>query len=498
MTARAILGRNRGGDLAKQRSNELGISRATWFRRVKNGLIEKPPAPANEAARREAWNNRRQERRAAIFVIPRKSLIEQTVTAFEREGSQDIGVIQARHHRTRTGAAVQIAMAQTLARRAIPQAGLVIIDEAHLQYKSVTEWIAAAEWAAVPFIGLTATPWAKGMGLTYDDLLQPVTISELIGEGFLSKFTIFAPPGPDVSGVKITAGDYNERDLAEAVNTRAIVGDVIATWLEKGHGYPTLVYGVDRAHARHLQERFIEARIVADYIDCDTELPEREEIFQRFREGKTNVICNVATLDTGIDLDVRCIVDARPTKSRIRFVQTIGRGLRPAEGKDALIILDHAGNTARLGLVTDQACDSLDDGTPGAAYDKRAVGKTPEIKLCPECSCVVPPRAPACPQCGHLFPATSDVTESGGKLVEFNSGKRGGQGTAADKILWHGALAWIAAEKGYKPGWVSNQFRTRFGHWPIACYAGPRRPTVEISNWVRSRQIAFAKATRCA
>ena len=65
MTARAILGRNRGGDLAKQRSNELGISRATWFRRVKNGLIEKPPAPANEAARREAWNNRRQERRRA-------------------------------------------------------------------------------------------------------------------------------------------------------------------------------------------------------------------------------------------------------------------------------------------------------------------------------------------------------------------------------------------------------------------------------------------------
>ena len=133
-----------------------------------------------------------------------------------------------------------------------------------------------------------------------------------------------------------------------------------------------------------------------------------------------------------------------------------------------------------------------------AMAHKRAVGKTPEIKLCPECSCVVPPRAPACPQCGHLFPATSDVTESGGKLVEFNSGKRGGQGTAADKILWHGALAWIAAEKGYKPGWVSNQFRTRFGHWPIACYAGPRRPTVEISNWVRSRQIAFAKATRCA
>jgi hypothetical protein len=174
------------------------------------------------------------------------------------------------------------------------------------------------------------------------------------------------------------------------------------------------------------------------------------------------------------------------------------RGLRPGDGKEALIVLDHAGNTARLGLVTDQACDSLDDGTQGAAYDKRAGAKAPEIHLCPECSCVVPPRAPACPQCGHTFPATTDILESGGELVEFNSGERGGQGAPADKRLWHGALAWIAAENDYKPGWIANQFKTKFGHWPIARYAEPRRPTVEISNWVRSRQIAFARARRRA
>ena len=436
--------------------------------------------------------------RAAIFVIPRKSLIQQTLTALESEGVRDIGVIQARHPRTRPLAAVQIAMAQTLARREIPQAGIVIVDEAHLQFKYVTDWIASPEWAAVPFIGLTATPWAKGMGKTYDDLLQPVTISELIGEGFLSKFTIFAPPGPNVSGVTISKGEFATKELSDSVNTRAIVGNVIATWLEKGHGYPTLVYGVDRAHARHLQERFKEARVVADYVDCDTELPEREEIFQRFREGKTNVICNVATLDTGIDLDVRCIVDARPTRSRIRFVQTIGRGLRTAEGKEALIVLDHAGNTARLGMVTDQCCHSLDDGTPGAAYDKRGIGNAPDIHFCPECFGVVPPRAPTCLQCGHEFPATTDVYEGGGELVEFNSGERGGQGAPPDKVLWHEALAWIAEEKGYKAGWVANQFKTKFGHWPIDRYAEPVRPTVEIRNWVRSRQIAYAKSRRSA
>ena len=67
MSAHAIIGRNRGGDLAKQRAKGLGISRATWFRRVKKGLIEKPLAPPNEAARRAAWNKRREERRRAAY-----------------------------------------------------------------------------------------------------------------------------------------------------------------------------------------------------------------------------------------------------------------------------------------------------------------------------------------------------------------------------------------------------------------------------------------------
>ena len=67
-------------------------------------------------------------------------------------------------------------------------------------------------------------------------------------------------------------------------------------------------------------------------------------------------------LTTGVDLDVRCIIDAKPTKSRILFVQTIGRGLRTAEGKDHLLILDHAGNHLRLGMVTDIGQDHLDDG----------------------------------------------------------------------------------------------------------------------------------------
>jgi DNA repair protein RadD len=269
----------------------------------------------------------------AIFVVPRLSLIEQTLAAFEHEGIWNVGVIQGAHFRTNPPAPVQIASAQTLARRDIPPASIIIIDECHLQFKSISEWIASPEWSETPFVGLSATPWSRGLGKSYDDLIMPVSIQQLIDEGWLSPFRVFAPPAPDLTGVRTTAGEFNEVDLSKACDKKEIVADVVRTWFEKGENRPTLCYGVDRKHAQHLQERFAEAGVAVEYIDCDTAIFDREEIFDRFRANETKLICNVATLDTGIDLDVRCIIDARPTKSRIRFVQTIGPGCGRPRGR---------------------------------------------------------------------------------------------------------------------------------------------------------------------
>jgi DNA repair protein RadD len=346
---------------------------------------------------------------------------------------------------------------------------------------------------------LTATPWSRGLGKSYDDLLMPVSIQQLIDDGYLSNFRVFAPPPPDLTGVRTVAGDFNEGDLSKACNTKEIVADVIRTWFEKGENRPTICYGVDRKHARHLQERFAEAGVTVEYIDCDTPMFEREEIFERFRSNETKLICNVATLDTGIDLDVRCIIDARPTKSRIWFVQTIGRGLRPAEGKDHLIVLDHAGNHQRLGLVTEIHFGKLDDGASNRNLDKGKPDREPIIKLCPECRCVPPPQARECPACGAKIYAATEVTERDGELVEFGNmvtlpvGERH-KPAWIERDLWLGALVKIGRQKGYAPGWAAHKYREKFGHWPTLNYPPEREPTVEILNWVRSRQIAFAKA----
>jgi DNA repair protein RadD len=100
----------------------------------------------------------KREGRIVLFIVPRLVLIEQTVAAFEAEGISSIGVIQGRNFRTNPLARVQIASAQTLARRTVPDAGIVIVDECHLRFKSISKMIAAPDWQDVPFLGLTATP----------------------------------------------------------------------------------------------------------------------------------------------------------------------------------------------------------------------------------------------------------------------------------------------------------------------------------------------------
>ena len=61
----------------------------------------------------------------------------------------------------------------------------------------------------------------------------------------------------------------------------------------------------------------------------------------------------------GFDSDVRCIIYARPTKSEIRWVQCLGRGLRKAQGKDKCLIFDHSGSVHRLGFPDDIEYDEL-------------------------------------------------------------------------------------------------------------------------------------------
>jgi superfamily II DNA or RNA helicase len=320
----------------------------------------------------------------------------------------------------------------------------------------------------------------------------------LIDQGYLSKFRAFAPSHPDLSGVKTVAGDYHQEQLSGAMSKPELVADVVETWIRQGEGRPTLCFGVDRAHAKHLQQRFLDAGITCGYQDAYTDAYERKAIKDAFHQGDYAVVCNVGTLTTGVDWDVRCIILARPTKSEILYVQIIGRGLRTAEGKEDCLILDHSDTSSRLGLVTDIHHDRLDDGKPNTAEAK----KPPLPKECPKCHFLRPPRVSVCPACGFKPEVKSNVEVVDGELIELtktqkkrhNAGVIELQGRPIPLADFYGELKSYGRLKGYKPGWASNKYRDAVGVWPNAHKYAPDMPvSFEVDSWIRASIIRFAK-----
>jgi DNA repair protein RadD len=370
---------------------ELRRSLASGRRRP---MVQLPTGGGKTRIAAEIIRGARAKGRCVAFVVPALSLIDQTVSAFEAEGIHALGVLQGAHPRTDRDAPIQICSVQTLARRRRPEVDLVIVDEAHQMHKEIFRWM--KDCPNLIFIGLSATPWSRGLGKYYGGLIVAATTRELIEQGYLSDFVAFAPSDPDLSSVSTRAGEFAQDDLGDAMDVPAITGDIVSTWLKRGEGRPTIAFCVNRRHAQHVCERFVEAGVSAEYADCDTAREDREAMFARFRFGEAKVLCNVGILTTGLDLPMTsCLIDAQPTKSRISFVQKIGRGLRTAEGKDKLLVLDHAGNHLRLGMVTDIHQDRLDDGKKRDGSTKKERTE-PLPKLCPECRALLSYKAREC------------------------------------------------------------------------------------------------------
>lgn len=429
--------------------------------------------------------------RKILFTVPLLSLVDQTVSEFTKEGIGHIGVIQANHPRTDATAPVQIASVQTLARRDIAlDFDLVIIDECHLTFQIVYDLMDKMPRAV--FVGLSATPWAKGMGLRWQDMIQPITLGELIETGYLSKFTAYAPDVPDLSGVKTLAGDYAEDDTARVMAGEALMASVVRTWLEKGENRPTLLFGVNRAHAKQLQEQFIAAGVSAGYCDANVDMVERHHLGRQFRNGDVRVACSVRTLTTGIDWPVSCIIDAAPTKSEMLHVQKIGRGLRINPGTEDLIILDHAGNSLRLGLVTDIHHLTLDTSKKGEKADRKPKAeKLP--KECANCAALTAERI--CPFCGNERKPMSGVDTVEGELVVLGAGKARIY-TMGEKQQWWSMSLWLARERGKTRSFSLAMYKSRFGVWPRSMSDDMIPADQEFMNYVKSRQISWAKGKK--
>ena len=246
---------------------------------------------------------------------------------------------------------------------------LVIIDEAHhalaKTYRMLWE-----RWPKAKFLGLTATPCRlnnEGFLDLFQTMVQSHTIQEFIKMGWLSDFDYVTaePDNPILKQVgslkkRGVDGDYQTKEMAMVMDCEESIENLYQAYRKFVNGKKGIVYAIDREHARHITEYYQRQGVRCAMIDAKTPTAERDRLVQEYKmaDGRCkmaiDVLVNVDVFGEGFDVpEVEFIQLARPTLSLSKYLQQVGRGMRIAEGKDKVVILDHVGMYQSFGLPTE-------------------------------------------------------------------------------------------------------------------------------------------------
>jgi len=221
---------------------------------------------------------------------------------------------------------------------------IVIIDEGHWSANSNIQQDVMSKYPNAITIGMSATPiTASGHRLkSWETTISTVQTIDLVEAGFLSKVKVLAPINLDRSGFKVTAGEYNIKDVGEEVTKSTIVNGVVEKYIQYADGLKTLVFCVNVEHSELMAEEFRRYGYKSAHYHSKMSKREREEVLDDFKNDKITVLTNVETLTTGFDVpDIYCGIFATPTKSIVKAVQCYGRLLRldsNNKNKTALIL----------------------------------------------------------------------------------------------------------------------------------------------------------------
>jgi superfamily II DNA or RNA helicase len=271
-------------------------------------------------------------------------------------------------------------------------------------------------------LGVTATPERldrKGLGShvdgVFDVMVEGPSSRWGIDQGFLSKYKI-AVPKSDYEQYLVSStdgSDYSKKAMIEASKKSQIVGDVVENYLKFAKGKQAIVFGTDTVTIADMERKFKERGITAKALDATTPDGERLEALIDYREKRIQVLLNVDLFDEGLDVPgIECVIMARPTKSLGKYLQMVGRGLRPAEGKPHMILIDHVGNVKYHGLPDNIRKWTLD------RTNKRAQ-KLNFLRICSNFECNAPyDRAfTECPWCGQEAISKPKSGEAGVKAA---------------------------------------------------------------------------------
>lgn len=439
-----------------------------------------------------------------VFICDRKTLINQTSAVADAYGMPLHGIFQADHRKFAPDRPFQIASAQTIAARGIKDTfDVIVVDEAHTVYKPVTSLIAETK-AAV--IGLSATPFTKGLGLIYSRVINAATMHELTGQKILAPLRVMSCKRIDMEGAKTNSkGEWSDKAAEE--RGLAIVGDVVLEWVKHAEDRKTIVFGPTVVHCEELVRQFNAAGICARTFTGNTPDAERFELLEEYRkpDSKIRVLVSVEALAKGFDVpDVGCVVDCRPLrKSLSTFVQMIGRGLRGSPGKDECLLLDHSGNVVRFrDDFSDIYFNGLTELDAGEKLDK-AVRDDDDAKAtakaCPACGNT--PMGRRCIRCGFEPVRVSPIAHDAGTAQEMALLLDVKKYAPSLRELYNSIATYKRerAKPGGNPkGATAHAYREITGNWPPRNFDFDTAHANTVSDGLvrklKSLTIAYAKS----
>jgi len=440
-----------------------------------------------------------EKKNRVLFLAPRRQLIYQTVEMLDKFNIK-CGMIMAGEPRN-IAHLVQVASFDTITSRVgsgrmeLPEASLVIVDEAHMCVSPARIKI-LQEYKTV--IALTATPAlanGKGMGFFYHDIIESLSMKEMVDKGFLVPMRYFIGNAPNLDNVNLNKdGDYVEKQLACANDTPELIGDIFSNWYRLAKDRCTLVFAVNRKHATHLHDKWLSNGFITEYIDGDTLTEDRERIRLNVLEGRTQVIINIGVMVAGVNWPrIDCIVIARQTRNISNWIQMCGRGSRLHDGKSDCLVIYHGSNFDELGRLDDKIEWSLDDITTVKERKERLQKEAKEPKEM-KCICGAIFRASKiCPACGHVFVKKgeeipyheSDLSE----VISITTKPK-----PQEKSQFYAELLGYAKEHGKSPSFALAIFQNKFGEWPHKKKSiEPCVPSKETLNYITYSRIKYSK-----
>lgn len=355
-----------------------------------------------------------------------------------------------------------LASVDTLIRRELPEVDIIIIDEAHKQTfdKIIVKYREQAELNPI-IIGATATPLRTGKQTSlhelYDDVVEPVTISDLLNQGFLVPCITYAAK-QDFSSVKMTGNDYNNKALYEEFNKAKLYDGVIEKYQQFADGRKTIIFNVNVEHSLKTVEAFRAAGYTCEHLDGKTPDRQRKKILDDFSAGKFQILSNCSVLTTGYDEpSIECVILNRATKSLPLYLQMVGRGSRTYDGKSDFICLDMGSNVYEHGLWSDEREWNL-------VKKRRSSAGVAPVKLCESCEAMNHASARVCSECGEPFKIKAKALLKA-EFVEVKKGLKGVSRGAGNKFNPRTAtkeqLKEYAEKMNYNPNWVYVQLRNQ-------------------------------------